>query len=59
MAKTSTAVKNRWNKKNYDSFYVRVKKGQKQVIADHAASKGLSLNGYINQLIKSDMGGPE
>ena len=57
MAKTSTAVKNRWNKKNYDSFYVRVKKGEKQIITDHAASKGLSLNGYINQLITNDMEG--
>ncbi|MFR2046294.1 MAG: hypothetical protein ACLS31_11670 [Oscillospiraceae bacterium] len=35
---------------------IRVYKGQKDQIAAHAASKGMSLNAYINALIAADMG---
>lgn len=34
-----------------DSITIRVPKGQKEIIEKIAASKGLSLNAYINQLI--------
>ncbi|MDE5620582.1 MAG: hypothetical protein K2I80_08740 [Ruminococcus sp.] len=34
---------------------LQVKKGQRDVIRQHAESKGLSLNGYINKLISDDM----
>ena len=43
MGKTSTATKNAWNAKAYDQLRVIVKKGQKEQIAEHAASKGMSL----------------
>ena len=56
MGKTSTATKNAWNAKAYDQLRVIVKKGQKDQIAAHAASKGMSLNAYINALIAADMG---
>lgn len=56
MGKTSTATKNAWNAKAYDQLRVIVKKGQKEQIAAHAASKGMSLNAYINALIAADMG---
>ena len=56
MGKTSTATKNAWNAKAYDQLRVIVKKGQKEQIAEHAASKGMSLNAYINALIAADMG---
>lgn len=56
MGKTSTATKNAWNAKAYDQLRVIVKKGQKDQIAAHAASKGMSLNAYINALIATDMG---
>lgn len=56
LGKTSTATKNAWNAKAYDQLRVIVHKGQKEQIANHAASKGMSLNAYINALIAADMG---
>jgi predicted DNA binding CopG/RHH family protein len=58
MGKTSTKSKNKYNAKAYDRIALSVKKGQREVIRQHAASKGLSLNGYINQLIDDDMKKP-
>ncbi len=46
----------KYNAKAYDQFTTRVKKGQAEIITAYAASKGLSLNGYINKLIADDMG---
>lgn len=45
----------KYNAKAYDQVKVLVKKGQRDVIRQHAESKGLSLNGYINKLISDDM----
>lgn len=56
--KTNAQVRNDYAKKAYDQLRVVVKKGQREVIKQHAASKGLSLNGYINQLIDDDMKKP-
>ena len=39
-----------------DDIKIRVPKGQRDKIKAHAESKGMSLNGYINELIKKDMG---
>lgn len=55
MGKTSTAVKNRWNKKAYDQLRIVVPKGIKEQIESHAQEKGMSLNGYVNALIRVDM----
>jgi len=55
MGKTSTASKNKWNANNYDQLRVLVKKGEKDIIKAYAESKGMSLNGYVNKLIKDDM----
>jgi predicted HicB family RNase H-like nuclease len=55
MGKTSTASKNKYNEKAYDQLRVIVKKGQKEIIKTYAESKGMSLNGYINNLIENDM----
>lgn len=55
MGKTSATVKNKWNANNYDRITTLVKKGEKEIIKAYAESKGMSLNGYINQLIKDDM----
>ena len=54
--KTSSAVKNRWNKKAYDQLPIRVPKGRKGDIEVFAASKGQSVNGYVNALIRESMG---
>lgn len=52
----ATKYKNEWNAKKYDQVRLNVLKGQKEKIQEHAKSKGLSLNGYINGLIAADMG---
>ncbi len=46
----------KYNEKAYDRAEVKFYKGQKEQITAYAASKGLSLNGYINKLIADDMG---
>ena len=52
---TSTAVKHRYNKKVYDQFIVYVKKGEKDVIAEHASSRGESRNAFILRAIEEQM----
>lgn len=56
MGKTSSTVKNRWNKKAYDQLGIRVPKGRKDDIEAFAASQGQSVNGYVNALIRENMG---
>lgn len=45
----------RYNKKAYDRIDVIVKKGQRQVIKDFAASQGKSLNRFICDAIEKEM----
>lgn len=45
----------RYNKKAYDRINVIVKKGQRQVIKDFAASQGKSLNRFILDAIDAEM----
>ncbi len=45
----------RYNKKAYDRIDVVVKKGQRQVIKDFAASQGKSLNRFICDAIEEQM----
>jgi len=52
---TSTAVKNKWNSKAYDTLNIRVKKGQRESIKDYATSNGESLNGFVNRAIDEAM----
>lgn len=54
--KTSYESIQKYKKKTYDRIVLDVKKGQKDVIMAHAASKGMSMNGYINKLLVDDMG---
>ena len=53
--KTSTAVKRRYNEKAYDRLAVTIPKGQKAIVEAHAQSKGLSVNGLINTLLREDL----
>ena len=58
MAKYSDAQKEataRYNKKAYDRIDIIVKKGQRQVIKDYAASQGKSLNRFICDAIEYQM----
>ncbi len=45
----------RYNKKAYDRIDVVVKKGQRQIIKDFAASQGKSLNRFICDAIEQQM----
>lgn len=53
--KTSTEAKNRYNAKAYDQIPLRVPKGQKEVIQEHAKSQGESTNAFIIRAIKQTM----
>lgn len=59
MGKTSTASKNKYNSKAYDQIPLRVPKGKKQEIREHADGLNKSLNSYIVELIDNDMGNKE
>ena len=56
MPNAQTRASAKYNAKTYEEMKIRVYKGQKYQIAAHAASKGMSLNAYINALIAADMG---
>lgn len=45
----------RYNKKTYDRINVIVRKGQRQVIKDFAASQGKSLNRFILDAVEYQM----
>ena len=51
MGKTSNAVKDRYNAKNYDDIRLRVPKGEKEKIQAFAEAQGETVNGFINRLI--------
>lgn len=55
MAKTSSAVKNKWNDKAYDRINLTVPKGQKDTIKEHADTMGESVNGFIQRAIRQTM----
>ena len=46
----------KYEKKNYDFIYLRVRKGQSKLIREYAESKGKSLNRLINELIQKEIG---
>lgn len=54
--RTSAASHNKYNAKAYDRVNLVVPKGQKEQIQEYAKERGMSLNAYINNLIKADMG---
>lgn len=56
MSKTSSKVKDRYNAKAYDELKIRVPKGRKATVEAHAKSKGESVNGLVNALLRADMG---
>lgn len=55
MGKTSSEVKDRYNKKAYDVVMLRVYKGRKDDVQAAAARAGLSLNAYIVKAIERQM----
>lgn len=51
MGRTSSAVKDRWNQKAYDTITLRVAKGEKARIKEAADKAGISVNSFINAAI--------
>ena len=56
MPKKQTEWTRAYNEKAYDRISVTIPKGQKQAVEAHAKSKGESVNGLINTLLRNDMG---
>ncbi len=54
--KTYQDSKDKYLREKVDTFVLRVPKGKKDEIMEYAASKGMSLNGYITSLVFADMG---
>ena len=42
----------KWQTEKVDDLRVRVPKGQREIIHDHAAKQGESINGFINRAIR-------
>lgn len=51
-----TDYKRAFNEKAYDRISVTIPKGCKAVVEAHAKSKGESVNGLVNALLRADMG---
>lgn len=54
--KASTRAKNKYNSANYDNLRIVVPKGRKQTVEARALEAGESVNGYVNGLIRADLG---
>lgn len=55
MGKASTRAQNKYINKAYDRINLTVPKGKKEIIKDHADSKGESVNSFINKAIDEKM----
>ena len=56
MGRTSAKVKNRYNRKAYDRVEARVPRGNLDVLAEHAARAGESVNGFVSGALLARMG---
>lgn len=54
--KPATKAKNKYNAANYDSLRIVVPKGRKQAVEARAVQHGESVNGFVNRLLREDMG---
>lgn len=52
--KTSSAVKDRYNRKHYEQVILRTAHGGRQAIQELAALHGLSVTAYIRHLVIAD-----
>ena len=55
MGKTSSEVKDRYNRKAYDEIKLRVYKGRKAYLQAAADKAGLSLSAYIVKAVERQM----
>ena len=56
VSKAQQKAVNKYNTKAYDRFSLMLPKGRKAEIEAFAKEKGQSVNGWINQLIRREMG---
>ena len=52
----TTDYKRERNAALYDRLNIVIPKGLKQAVEAHAKSKGESVNGLVNELLRADMG---
>lgn len=55
-SKAQMKATNKYNAAKYDNLRIVIPKGQKEAVDAHAKSKGLSTNGLVNELLRTDMG---
>ena len=55
MSKPTSAVKDRWNKANYDQLNIRLPKGKKAELQKAAEAAGMSLNQYCTSKLLKDI----
>lgn len=56
VSKSQQKAVNKYIKNNYDSLRIVVPKGQKAAVEAAAKKAGESINGYVNRLIRADLG---
>lgn len=56
MGKAATKAQNKYIAKAYDRINLTIPKGRQTDVKAFAESKRESVNGYINRLIRADMG---
>lgn len=54
-SKAQQKAVNKYMAANYDRINLTVEKGKKDIIKEHAESKGESVNGFINRCINETM----
>lgn len=52
----TSAYKKEFTQANYSRISVTIPKAQEAAVKAHASSRALSVNGLINELLRSDMG---
>lgn len=55
VSKAQQKAVSKYMKENYDEIKVRMPKGQKAIIKDHADKQGESVNSFVNRAIKETM----
>ena len=56
VSKAQQKAVNGYISRNYDRINLTIPKGRKQAVEAHASSKGQSVNGLVNALLRADMG---
>ncbi len=52
VTKAHQKATNKYNAANYDRLYIRVRKGEKELIKNHADAIGVSINDYIVDAVR-------